>query len=188
MTSSHCRAPLTYERYLQYFMGELVGEAEQTLEEHLFTCEACAASAERWGNDTLALERTARRELPQPAMTREQLAALGDRAVLVELPDAPSAHFELEHGKIHVFHLSLDAALLASFERLTAEYGGTDSEPIFYVSDVPVTAGSGDVFLACHGHILEGHGGPTNVRLLGLREGQASTVYQSTLSFDVASG
>lgn len=177
-----CDQLLSFDRFVDYFFGDLPLEQEQGLERHLFECAACAERAEAWGNDAVALRARAR-ELPSGALTRAELLALGDRAVVIDVPQLPQLDVHLGGMAIHVFHVHLEPEALRGLDRLDVEYlKASVPEPIFHVSSVPFEQRTGDVFLACHEDVLRSHGDAT-MRLVGTEQGQARTLFETEIRF-----
>ncbi|HVJ16936.1 MAG TPA: zf-HC2 domain-containing protein [Polyangiaceae bacterium] len=179
MSSQACASPLSFERFVDYWFGDLPSAEQESLEEHLFVCPSCGKNAEVWADDLQTLGDTAS-ELPRPFLTTEQLAALGNKATVVDVTtDEITVH--LRPHTIHVFRVSLDEAQLSGLERLDVEYLKEGvPEPIFHVSGVPLEAESGQFHFACHSHVLNAHG-DAKMRLLGTRQGQQFTVLESTM-------
>jgi hypothetical protein len=177
-----CDQPLSFAHFVDYFFGDLPPQQEQSLEAHLFECAACAERAEVWGNDTLALRARAT-ELPRSALTRAELVALGDRAVVIDVPKAPQFDVRLGDTAIHVFHVNLAPEVLRALDRLDVEYVKAEvPDPIFHVSSVPFEPQTGDVYLACHEQVLRSHG-DTTMRLVGTQRGEARTLFETEIHF-----
>lgn len=180
--SEPCATPLGYERFLAYWSGELGEQEQERLEAHLLECDTCGKRAERFGVDTLALQRCAAAEMPRSVLTRAELQALGGRAAVVDVPNQPRLDVRLRDKAIHVFRVSLDPALLRQLERLDVEYvQEATPEPIFFVSRVPLDE-TGEVLLACHSHVLRAHG-DSSIRFVGSRQGATSVVRQTAIHF-----
>jgi hypothetical protein len=173
---------LSFERFTEYFFGDLPPEQEQSLEAHLFECAACSERAEAWGNDLHAIRARAG-ELPSGALTRAELAALGDRAVVIDVPKQPQVDVQLGDTAIHVFHVNLEPEVLGALDRLDVEYIKAEApEPLFHVASVPFEERTGDVFLACHEQVLRSHG-DAKMRLVGTERGQARTLFETEIHF-----
>jgi hypothetical protein len=172
--------PLSYERFVDYWSGDLAPAQQDALEEHLIDCAVCGRLAETWGVELSAL-REAMSEMPPGYLTAEQVASLGHRAEVVVVPPSGGLTVKLRPHTVHVFRVSLDLAALADVERLDVEYLKDGyPEPIFHVSSLPRT--ESEVHLACHSHVLSAHG-DTTVRVLGTRQGQQVTVFESDVHF-----
>ena len=179
MKSVACLTPLTFERFADYWFGDLAALEQEELEQHLFACASCAACAEGWAVELCGVARGAR-ELPRSFLSPEQIAELGDRAAVV---DVTSAELDLDTTThtIHVFRVSLDPKLVSGLERLDVEYLKEGvPEPIFYVSNVPLESPTSQYHFACHAHVLNGHG-DSKMRLIGTRGGAQFTVFESTV-------
>jgi hypothetical protein len=181
MNRNRCEAPLSYERFVDYWFGDLTPAEQDALERHLLDCKLCGARAETWALDTAALAGGARL-LPRGFVSPEELAALGHRAVLVDLPPGPEFTLRLKAGAIFVFRVAVDPTLARELERLDVEYLKEGyPEPIFQVDSLPIPA-SGGVYLACHGDIMNAHGDST-MRLIGTRGGRRFTVFETLVHF-----
>ena len=177
-----CGQLLSFEQFADYFFGDLPAEQEQSFEAHLFDCAGCAERAEAWGNDLQALRARAA-ELPSGALTRAELAALGDRAVVIEVPNASQLDVRLGDTALHVFHVNLGPEQLRGLERIDVEYLKAEvAEPIFHVSSVPFERRTGDVWLACHEGVLRSHGDAT-MRIVGTERGQVRTLFETEIHF-----
>lgn len=181
MSPSRCEAPLSYERFVDYWLGDLAAAEQDAFERHLLTCKTCGAQAETWAVDTAALAEGARL-LPRGFLTPEELEELGDGAVVVEVRNAPELRLRIQMGAIHVFRISLDQKLSSELERLDVEYLKEGyADPIFHADRVPLSD-SGKVHLACHSHVLNAHGDST-MRLIGTRNGERFTVFEMLVRF-----
>jgi len=175
MSHAACAIPVSFERFVDYWFGDLDAGEQAALEEHVLTCAICGKNAEAWAVDLKAMGDGAS-QLPRSFVTPEQLAALGNVTIVDVSSSEITVH--LEHS-IHVFRVTLDQALLSELERLDVEYLKEGlPEPIFHVSSVPLPAESGQLHFACHSHILNAHGDST-MRLVGTRQGKQFTVFES---------
>lgn len=182
MTTTTCDQQLSFERFVDYFFGDLPAGEELRLEEHLFGCAVCAERAERWGNDLQAM-RSRTQDLPRGAFTRDEVSALGDRAVVIDVPQAPRVDVRLANLALHVFHVHLEPESLRGVDRVDVEYVKPElSDPIFYVASVPFEQSTGDVFLACHEQVLRSHGDST-IRIVGTERGRARTLFETEVRF-----
>lgn len=178
-----CTSPLSFERFVDYWFGDLAAAEQELLEEHLIDCASCARRAEAFGADMLALAEGAR-QLPRSFLTEEQLAELRGKGDIVDVSAGADTRVRLIKGGVYVFRVSLDRKLLGELERLDVEYLKEGyGEPIFHVSDVPRESTSGQLHFACHGHVLDAHGDAT-MRLVGTRGGERFTVLESLVRFE----
>lgn len=177
-----CEQPLSFAQFVDYYFGDLPLQQEQSLEAHLFACAECAGRAEVWGNDLLAIRARAS-ELPSSALTGAELAALGERAVVIAVPKAAQFDVRLGDIAIHVFHVNLEPEVLRALDRLDVEYLKAEvPDPIFHVASVPFEPRTGDVYLACHEQVLRSHGDAT-MRLVGTQQGKARTLFETEIHF-----
>jgi hypothetical protein len=182
MSDVVCQSVLSYERFVDYWFGDLPSAEEDLLESHLVECPHCARLADIWSADTLALAAGARL-LPRSFVTMEQLAAMGDAVKVIDVEDHPIS-LRLDKDAIHVFRVTLEPEVIWGLDRLDVEYlkEGYD-EPIFHVSKVPLDSDSDPLHFACHGHVLDAHGDAT-MRLIGTRGGERFTVLESLVHFE----
>jgi hypothetical protein len=120
-----CTHGVAAESWIDFFVGELDGEAGERLEQLLFECAHCAAEAERWGAVIGGVEIA----IP-PVLSPEALLALQDRGERMneELARADSVNLELSTPA---------GASLVRFE------------------DVPFDGDTGEVIVACQRHFGE---------------------------------
>lgn len=182
MSTAPCASALSYERFVDYWFGDLSPTEIHELEAHLVVCDACGRRAERWSLDMVEITETAR-EMPRSFVTSEQLAELGERAAVVDVPNAPEMQVKLGEKPVYVFRVALDPELFHTLERLDVEYlvEGHD-EPVFYVSDVPLGPEPQPLHFACHSHVLSSHGDST-MRIVGTRAGERFTVREVLAHF-----
>jgi hypothetical protein len=140
--------PVTLETLVAWWTGELVGDEAARVEEHLFACDACASSAERFAG----LAAGVREHLP-PIIShahRDRLLAGGKRIRItpVEAGVNATAVFALELDLlVHVLRADLSRAQRVDVEIVVPEW----SEPLL-VEGVPFDAKSGEVLVCCQRH------------------------------------
>lgn len=181
MTHHACSAPLTYERFLEYWFGELVPSEEEATELALAGCSRCGELAQTWALDTQSLGETLAL-LPRAFLNPNELAALGTRAEIVDVPHGGECSIAVKRDVVHVFRVTLERELVSQFDRVDVEYSMPGvPEPTFHASDVARSNESGVVHLACHGHVLGKHGNLATLRLVGTRQGEARTLVESVI-------
>jgi hypothetical protein len=129
-------------------MGELEPTAAESVDEHLFSCDACAQAFERLGALIAGL-----RELVPPVIShahRARLAAAGVviRETQVEPDIVADARFSPEIDLlVHVLR-----AQLGGVERVDLEVVGADGQTIWELEHVPFDEHAGEVLIACQRH------------------------------------
>jgi anti-sigma factor RsiW len=142
-----CDSPLSWERLVDWWAGELDETGASRIEEHLLGCEGCTAVADR----VAATAETLRTMVP-PVLRPERLQRLARTGLrIVENP--------VEPGETSDFHFPKDAELAVhvlgglSFEpgaRVEVTLRSIASGGVLgHVDDAPFDAARGVVYLAC---------------------------------------
>ena len=154
--SQPCASPTPWEALVGYWAGELPVVEEAALEEHLFSCDACAAESARLSAILEAL-----RSMPAPLLTAEQLARM--RASGREIPESrlsPGERREVEIPPVDLFVHRLEGLDLANATRVTfaLRVEGTETALVPH-PDAPFDRQAGAVYDACSSHFA---GAPPN--------------------------
>lgn len=147
--SRPCASPTPWETLVSYWAGELTGAEEAALEEHLFSCDTCAAESARLSAILEAL-----RSMPAPLLTAEQLARM--RASGREIPESrfsPGERKEVEIPPVDLFVHRLEGLDLAEATRVTfaLRVEGTEMALVTH-PDAPFDRDAGAVYVACSSH------------------------------------
>jgi hypothetical protein len=132
-----------------YWTRDLSPAETEEVEAHLFSCDACAAEAER----VAAIAGAFRGQVP-PAISAEQLAELRSRGLAIEentfLPGARATVTFGSQLDLMIHHLSgLD---LASAERVELTVRSEGAGMLHHDPFVPFDAARGEVTIACQRH------------------------------------
>jgi hypothetical protein len=167
-----CSVPVAFETLVAWWTGELAGDAAARIEEHIFACDACAATLAGLANLAAGLH-----EHVPPVISRahrDRLIANGAR-IRVTPVDAgvdARARFSLDVDfLVHALRGDLSRA-----ERVDVEIVASGlSEPIF-CQGVPFDAKTGEVLICCQRHFE--HLSPTDptFRVYALEGGQRRRV------------
>ncbi|HUS66761.1 MAG TPA: zf-HC2 domain-containing protein [Kofleriaceae bacterium] len=143
--------PIAVEVLHDYFAGALAGTDEASVEEHVFTCDRCAAAFDAAG----ALADGLRRWVP-PVVSHAWLArerARGTPVRLVDLRDGAQTAAEFSRGLTFlVFVLRGD---LAGASHVAVEVCNEAGEHMSLFEPVPFDAERGEVLIACQRHYLD---------------------------------
>jgi hypothetical protein len=150
--SAPCPNPIGEERLLDYFLGELAGADEESLEAHLFACAPCAARAEALAGLGVAVARAV-----LPVLSRAHFETLEGAGLVSEVNVmAPGGVAEVVYppeGKLLVIRLG--GADLGQARRIDVEMRTSAGEPVGRIDDVPFDASRGEVLVACQRHFAE---------------------------------
>ncbi len=145
-----CASPVSWEHLVDYWAGELSGEVEATLEEHLIGCAVCTATSA----SVAALTETLRAEIA-PLLTADAVARL--RAKGLRIAENPMLPAERKHVPfpadidllIHrLGGLDLSRATRVSFSLRIEETDVVLAE----IDDAPFDREAGAILLACQHH------------------------------------
>ena len=149
MTAPRCAAPIAFADVVDYWAGELTGGEEQRIEDHVFTCAACArelAAAETLTRGIAAMARAGRLHSVITDSILNRLAADGVRIRM----------FTLDGPAVVPCAVWADDDLIVS--RIRADFSGAESvsivtrrasgEEIRRVSDVAVRPGQREILNA----------------------------------------
>jgi hypothetical protein len=145
-----CSSPLSNEQLVAYWANDLEPAALEAIEDHLFACDACFASAER----VAALAHAFRTALP-PVISQTELDGLRAKGLAIV-----ENTFEAGVRKAVVFERGVDLLIhrlggldLAGAERVAVtvrnESGG---HTIFEEMFAPFDRERGEVLIACQRH------------------------------------
>jgi hypothetical protein len=143
-----CATPTPFPTLVALWSGDLPPDAAEALEEHLFSCDACADASERLGKLVSGL-----REVIPPVIShahRDRLAAGGQRL----------RHTPVQSGVDTDAHFTSDVDLLihvlkgdlADADRVDLEVRDDQDVPFFHFPNVPFDGRSGEVLVACQRH------------------------------------
>jgi hypothetical protein len=146
--SGSCANPTPHETLVALWSGDLPADQSQALEEHLFSCDACAAASDRLGRLVAGL-----RQVIPPVIShaqRDRLAASGQRL----------RHTPVQSGVDTDAHFAADVDLLihvlkgdlAQAERVDVEVLDEQGVTFFEFPNVPFDGRAGEVLLACQRH------------------------------------
>jgi len=154
MTASRCREPIPFEEVVDYWSGDLTRADEDRIDEHVFTCAACArelADAEALARGIAAMVRGGRLYSIVTDSILNRLAADGLRIRM----------YTLEGSAVIPCAVWADDDLIVS--RIRADFTGADSvsivtrrasgEEIRRVSDIAIRPGQQEIlnaFSAAH--------------------------------------
>jgi hypothetical protein len=143
--------PVGLETLVAWWTGELAGDEAARVEEHLFACDACAGTSERFAR--LA---TGVRELLPPIISpahRDTLVAGGTRIRVTPVDagvDATAVFAPELDLLVHALRADLSRAERVDVEVLVPEW----SEPLL-CEGVPFDAKSGEVLVCCQRHFRQ---------------------------------
>lgn len=141
-----CSAPVSFELLVALWAGEL--DDPEAVEEHLFACESCAATA-------AAIDRLigSLGTLVPPVLTSDQHERLAARGLKIrELTFSPGERGEAFFARdldLYLFRLRAD---FAGVKRVDLEIVDTNGDVHFHVAHVPFDATRGEVLVACQQH------------------------------------
>jgi hypothetical protein len=164
--------PIPFEMLVDFFVGELAARDAGALEEHVFGCDACAASAERVANLAGAL-----REVIPPVIShahRDRLVARGARVRLTSVePDGTArARYAPEVDLlVHVLRGDLSRA-----ERVDVEVVSEDGTLRGTFPHVPFDRAAGEVLIACQRHYETMFAGEPSFRVHAFEGGERKRV------------
>jgi predicted anti-sigma-YlaC factor YlaD len=143
-----CTQPVELDTLIAWWTGELASEQATRVEEHLFTCDACAAATERFAKLADGL----REHLPPfiSAAQRDRLLAAGTR-IRVTVVDAGVEVSAIFGPEVDLLVHSLRADL-SHAQRVDVEIVMQGrSEPLLCEA-VPFDAKSGEILVCCQRH------------------------------------
>lgn len=148
--ANRCEAPVARETIVDYWAGDLSVLEEGRVEEHVFGCDACARTLQRWG-----------------ALVRGIAAVVGRRGGLtLFLTPSLLNHLEAQGLRLNQYRLEPggftacaaradDDVIVSSFganfdgvERVDLCICGAEGEPVQRIEDVPVDRSNGQVIYA----------------------------------------
>ncbi len=145
---SACATPVTFETLVAWWTGDLAADQADRVEEHLFTCDACAAASARLAKLAAGL----REHLP-PVIShahRDRLLAKGARIRVTPVDAGVDARapFGLDVDfLVHALRADLSRAERVDVEVVMQER----SEPLL-LEAVPFDAKTGEVLICCQRH------------------------------------
>ena len=142
----------TYPALVALWTGELEEAEAAAVDEHLFGCDACAATTERLAKVVGAM----REELPFVISHahRVRLEAAGTCIAVMDFEPTldptlrPTARFKPDVDLL-VFALRGD---VSSADRVDVEIASPTGEPRYVLEDVPFDRQTGEVLIACQRH------------------------------------
>jgi hypothetical protein len=144
-----CRAPLPYDRLVDYWSTDLAVEDNDAIEAHLFRCESCTAVAERLG----VLVQAFRTQIPMVVLPSD-VVALRERGLTVVdnvfMPGVRSPVAFEPGTDLLVHHLGgLD---LSDAQRVEVSVRSESAGPISVELFAPFDRERGEVLIACQRH------------------------------------
>jgi hypothetical protein len=131
-----------------WLVADHTSDAEETLEQHLFDCDRCAAKA----TQLESLNQRLRTMMP-PVLTPERRRKLEETVRPLPIaPVSPGERATLEFGPGSELGLWVMHADLRRVERLDCELLASDGSPLAAFRDVPFDAQRGEVVLGCQIH------------------------------------
>ncbi len=144
-----CDTPIPYERLVALWSGDLDADAAAAVDDHLFACDACAATSERLGALVAGLL-----ELIPPVISHTQRDRLAARGMHLRHTDVEPGRDEVEAVYapevdllVHVLHGDLARA-----DRVDLDLLDPDGESRLAMVDVPFDRARGEVLIACQRH------------------------------------
>jgi hypothetical protein len=140
--------PIPFETLTALWAGELAPEEADSVEVHLFSCDACAAAAQQLDRLLGTLY-----ELIPPVLSRahvERLVANGVRVKELQIT-RPTGNEAVFTPELDVFVFALHADM-AGAERVDVEIHDTAGTPHMQFAHVPFDASRGEVLVACQRH------------------------------------
>ena len=143
-----CTARVPFEKLVAWYAHELAERDANALEEHLFSCDECAAASEQLGRLIGGL-----REVVPPVISnalREKLAAAGQRILFTPCAGEATATARFAPDidlMVHALRGDLSKA-----ERVDVEVLWSDGTVGVSLEDVPFDPKAGEVLLACQRH------------------------------------
>jgi hypothetical protein len=140
--------PIPFETLAALWSGELLPEIADEVEQHLFSCDGCAAMSDRLGRLVEGL-----REMLPPVIShalRDRLIAKGTRVkvTIVDVGVDTHARFTPEIDLlIHVLRADLSRA-----ERVDVELVDPEGTPHVELIHVPFDPRAGEVLICCQRH------------------------------------
>lgn len=143
-----CTRRVPFETLVAWYAHELAESDSNELEEHLFSCDECAAASEELGRLVGGL-----REVVPPVIShalRDKLAAAGQRILFTPCTrDATATARFAPDIDLMVHALRGD---LSEAERVDVEVLRPDGSVEVSLHDVPFDPDAGEVLLACQRH------------------------------------
>jgi hypothetical protein len=174
--SLRCPGPVDGPTLVDYWLGELHAEAEQRVEEHLFSCEDCHRASAEIGTMVRRLE-----QLVPTVMTRPVLEQLG-RRFEVRVGDVPPGGETTIHwprpGALHVHRLIAD---LTGVERLDLALFLPDGTAVGDPQSVPFDPASGEVLVTCQSHFSQLFPAEFLIRLFRVEGESSAAIAEYTL-------
>jgi anti-sigma factor RsiW len=141
-------------------LGELAGDEQDRVEEHVFSCDRCVPRAER----ALDLVRALGAMLPVFLTEARRRALDASGRPLTRVPIAPGEHRTIEFGgDVSVGYWILRADL-ATAARVDCELRAPDGALLVEVPDAPFDRERGELVLACQRH-YEALGYPREIQV-----------------------
>lgn len=148
MNAPACASPVAFPALVDYWLGELAGEREQALEEHLFACGHCAARLEeiaQLGAGVRAVFRSGGVTAVVSAAFLEKLRSEGVRLREYRLRPGESVNCTIR--ATDDFVVSRLSADLAGVKRLDLLKDVDDGRLCTVMHDVPFDPGAGEVLV-----------------------------------------
>lgn len=169
-----CAAPVSLELVHDYFAEELDSAEQAALEDHVFSCDACAGAFDRAAAFALGL-----RSLIPPVISHQKLESLRRmgqqiRVTRVE-PERPvDVLFARELSLlVHALHADLERA-----ERVDLEILDAHGQTIVGIEGVPFDRASGEVLIACQRHYQHAFPEVGTFRLSTLESGEHKRAFE----------
>jgi hypothetical protein len=146
-----CAAPIPFETLVELWTGELAEDQAGAIEEHVFSCDTCAALSARLARLTTRL-----RELIPPVISQAHKERLEKGGLRIHV--TPALAGELVHVRFSADRDLLVHALRGDFtavDRVDLEVGTDDDPPRIHVTAAPFDAARGEVLIACQRHYQE---------------------------------
>ena len=164
---------IAFDRLCGWVLGELDPDVEAEVEEHLFECGACTATA-RWLLELRqSVAEVARAGTLRHVATPSLLAAIDAEGLPVRRYDIdPGQTVPCSADSTQVYALGVFHAALGEMTRVDAELIAPDDSVVERIRDAPFDARFGAVMLAETGDAVRAS--PTmllRVRLIGWRDG-----------------
>ena len=184
MSARPCASPIAFPSLVDYWLGELGGEREQALEEHLFGCGLCAARLEelaRLGEGTRAAFRSG---LVRAVVTAPFLEKLRSEGVRVrEYRLAPGGTVNCSIGAADDYVVSRLSADLSGVKRVDLvqelDEGGTRHA----MEDVPFDPAAGEVIVCpAPARLRQMPTYVAHMRLVAVDEAGSRTIAEYTLN------
>lgn len=159
MNRDVCRAPLSWETLVDYWLEELPPPDEAAIEEHLFACASCSASLDQFAALEKGLRRAFGSSSGQPVVTREALDALHTEGLrTIEVTIAPHQQVEVTVPEdVDLLVARLLVSELMGVQRLDVEICDPGGDPYYVAQQAPFEARRGEVLILCQRHVAIQH-------------------------------